>query len=217
MKEKIYGYVRADTEERRAAESKAIRAIYPQAILLPDESGRGLFDTLFYRAIRDDGCTICAVSLAEIESDEKKLKYLLSYVFEHDMALTFVREPYFSFDAYFTARTYVGEIDISRQTTQNAAWGEAQYMRRIIREQYAAYIKSHAKGANKTYKKRGIAKGTKLVTRKSQEAKPYIRERSKTFGGYLTNQQLMAELGITETTLLKYKREIRQEQENPAG
>ena len=58
----------------------------------------------------------------------------------------------------------------------------------------------------------GLAtKGKKKVTKKSIEAKEVIKKHSKSFGGTLGNLDVMKLAGITEPTLLKYKKEIREE------
>lgn len=54
-------------------------------------------------------------------------------------------------------------------------------------------------------------KGKTLTTKKSIEAKETIQKHSKSFGGTLGNVELLKLCGISEPTLLKYKREIRAE------
>lgn len=206
MEQKIYGYVCAADEEERQREIEAIHSRFPEAELLVDERGRGLFDTLFFRGIREKGVQVCAESLLRIESSPRRFQYLLTYLFEHDIRLCFVREPYMDTSVYMKARGYSGG------EAQDATGAETAFLLRLIKTQYTAYCESFGGAPRGVPKKRGIAKGTKLVTRKSQEAKPFILAHSRTFGGEMSNQAIMAQLGITETTLLKYKRELKQAQ-----
>ena len=210
MESRVYAYVCATAEDERAREIEAIRTRFPDATVLYDERDRGLFDTLFFRGIKEPGAIVCAESLLRIEKTARRYQYLLTYLFENDMQLCFVREPYLDTSVYQKARTYAAAESYSDRDMKAAASGEAQYVIRLIKAQYAAYCACHG-GQARVPKKRGITKGTKLVTRKSQEAKPFIQKNSKTFGGTMTNQELMAHLGITETTLLKYKRELKTE------
>lgn len=55
-------------------------------------------------------------------------------------------------------------------------------------------------------------KGKTRETKKALEAKEIIKKHSKSFGGSLGNIELMKLAGITEPTLLKYKKEIRNEE-----
>ena len=54
-------------------------------------------------------------------------------------------------------------------------------------------------------------KGKTKVTKKSIEAKEIIKKHSKSFGGNLDNKEIMEFAKISEPTLLKYKKEIREE------
>jgi len=54
----------------------------------------------------------------------------------------------------------------------------------------------------------GIQKGRKLTTKKSVEAKAYIKKHSKAFGGELTNSQCWKLAGISKDTFYKYKKEL---------
>ena len=57
-------------------------------------------------------------------------------------------------------------------------------------------------------KKPGLAKGSKLITKKSVQAKEYIKKHSKSFGGELNNEQCWKLAGISKDTFYKYKKEL---------
>ena len=59
-----------------------------------------------------------------------------------------------------------------------------------------------------------VNKGKTYKVRKAERAKEIIRKHSKSFGGTLGNKELMKLAGITEPTLLKYKKEIKQKMTN---
>lgn len=60
-------------------------------------------------------------------------------------------------------------------------------------------------------RKPGIESGRRLVTKKSVEAKDYIRKHSKVFGGEMTNEQCWRLAGISKDSFYKYKRELEAE------
>ena len=55
----------------------------------------------------------------------------------------------------------------------------------------------------------GQPKGAKLVTKKSVDAKKVIRKHSVSFGGTLSDPELIKLTGISRKTYYKYKRELR--------
>ena len=55
----------------------------------------------------------------------------------------------------------------------------------------------------------GLAKGTKLTTKKSIEAKEIITKHSKDFGGTLSDPEVMKLAGISRNSYYKYKRELK--------
>ena len=54
----------------------------------------------------------------------------------------------------------------------------------------------------------GQRKGRKLVTKKSIAAKEIISAKSKVFGGYNTDAEVMKLAGISRNTYYKYKKEL---------
>jgi DNA invertase Pin-like site-specific DNA recombinase len=54
----------------------------------------------------------------------------------------------------------------------------------------------------------GLQKGTKLITKKSVDAKSKIKKYNKDFGGTLNNQETWTLIGISKMTFYKYKNEL---------
>ncbi|WP_334093802.1 hypothetical protein [Helicobacter typhlonius] len=54
----------------------------------------------------------------------------------------------------------------------------------------------------------GLPKGTKLVTKKSIQAKEQILKYNKSFNGSLNNEDTWKLIGISKTTFYKYKEEM---------
>ena len=57
----------------------------------------------------------------------------------------------------------------------------------------------------------GLAKGTKLVTKKSQSAKDIILKHSSSFNGTLSDEEVIKLAGISRNSFYKYKRELKNE------
>ena len=136
MESKVYGYVCATAEDERAREIEAIKSRFPDAVILYDERDRGLFDTLFFRGVKEAGAIVCAESLLRIEKTTRRFQYLLTYLFENEMRLCFVREPYLDTNIYTDARTYQSAESYADRDLRAAAGGEAQYVSRLIKAQY---------------------------------------------------------------------------------
>lgn len=63
-------------------------------------------------------------------------------------------------------------------------------------------------------KRVGQPKGAKLTTKKSIETKEIIRKRSKDFNGDLSDQEVMKLAGVARGTYYKYKRELKQNEDD---
>lgn len=63
-------------------------------------------------------------------------------------------------------------------------------------------------------KRIGLEKSSKLVTKKSIEAKKQILKYNKSFNGSLTNRDTWKLIGISKTSFYKYKEELMLELEN---
>lgn len=84
------------------------------------------------------------------------------------------------------------------------AFGQAEKEVADLRQRTKEGIKTAVKHG----KKPGIEKGRRLTTKKSVEAKEYMKKHSKAFGGELNNVQCMKLAGISKDTFYKYKREL---------
>jgi len=58
-------------------------------------------------------------------------------------------------------------------------------------------------------KRIGTPKGIKLTTKKSIAAKKIIEKHSKTFGGFLSDKEVIKLTGLARGTYFKYKRELK--------
>lgn len=65
--------------------------------------------------------------------------------------------------------------------------------------------------AKKEGKQIGLAKGTKLTTKKSILAKEIIRKYNRDFEGELTDKETIEKANINRKTFYKYKKELRME------
>lgn len=68
--------------------------------------------------------------------------------------------------------------------------------------------------AKRNKKRIGLEKGTKLVTKKSIQAKEIIRKHGKNFGGALSNAEVIKLAGINRSSFYKYQKELIEELNN---
>ena len=62
--------------------------------------------------------------------------------------------------------------------------------------------------AKRQGKQIGRVAGSKVETKKAEEAKKIIKELNETFGGQLNNARTMKLAGISKVTFFKYKKEL---------
>lgn len=79
---------------------------------------------------------------------------------------------------------------------------------------HSANTKKGIEKARSNGKQIGQAKGAKLITKKSIEAKAQIQKYSKDFNGTLKDVEIMKFIGISRNSYYKYKKEIVNELNN---
>lgn len=78
-----------------------------------------------------------------------------------------------------------------------------------------AMVRSHiVRKAAAEGKQMGRRKGVRFITEKSLQTKPIIIEKSKHFNGTMNDNTLRTELGISITTLRRYIKQLKEEQNN---
>lgn len=228
---KVYGYCRISTKKQSIdRQIRNILAECPTAEIRQEIYTGTKFQGReeLQKLLRDvkSGDTIIFDSVSRMSRDADNGIKLYLDLFDKNINLVFIKEHYIDTDTY---RKSVNEsiastgneiADIYIEATNKVIKLLAIKQIRQAFEQAEKEVvdlqertKEGIKTARLDGKKIGgtVTAGKPKVTKKSKDAKKIIQKHSKSFGGSLDNKEIMRLSGISEPTLLKYKKEIRQE------
>lgn len=231
-----YGYCRISTGKQNIdRQVRNIHAVYPDAVIVKEVytgtkfQGRKELDKILKIIKPNDTIVFDSVSRMSRNSDEGCEEY--ESLFNKEITLVFLKEPHINTDVYKQALQR--QLDITLNTGNNAT---DKFMNTII-EALNGYIMDLAKEqiklafeqaqkevddlhqrtregiatARLNGKQIGQKQGSKLVTKKSIEAKKQIQKYSKDFEGTLTDIECMKMIGLARNTFYKYKAEMKAE------
>lgn len=231
-----YGYCRISTGKQNIdRQVRNIHAVYPDAIIVKEVytgtkfQGRKELDKILKIIKPNDTIVFDSVSRMSRNSDEGCEEY--ESLFNKEITLVFLKEPHINTDVYKQALQR--QLDITLNTGNNAT---DKFMNTII-EALNSYVMDLAKEqiklafeqaqkevddlhqrtregiatARLNGKQIGQKQGSKLVTKKSIEAKKQIQKYSKDFEGTLTDIECMKMIGLARNTFYKYKAEMKAE------
>lgn len=235
----LYAYCRVSTERqslKRQMEniSKADNGAYAEARFFGDTFTGSTTDrpgwNKLYKQLQA-GDTIVFDSVSRLSRNAKEGAALYQDLYGKGINLIFLNEPHCNTDCYRQAANASipetgNEIaDIYVKATNEVlmvlagrqieiAFEQAEKERldicqRVKDGMRAAKLTAAEKGQEKTY---GLAKGTKLTTKKSVAVKAVILKHSKNFNGTLNDLEIMKIAEVSRNTYYKYKNELRQEQ-----
>lgn len=232
----IYGYCRISTKQQSIErQERNIKAVHPDAIIVKETftgtkfQGRKKLESILKNV--KPGDVICFDEVSRMSRDADSGYALYEELFNKGVSLEFLKEPHINTETYRQA--------IEKQISVSLASGDdaTDELMNAIVEALNRYILALAKKqimlafgqaqsevaflhlrtregletARLNGKQIGLKAGTKLVTKKSIEAKEKIRQHSVDFGGSLGDQDLMDLCKLSRNTFYKYKRELREE------
>ena len=231
-----YGYCRISTGKQNIdRQVRNIHAVYPDAIIVKEVytgtkfQGRKELDKILKIIKPNDTIVFDSVSRMSRNSDEGCEEY--ESLFNKEITLVFLKEPHINTDVYKQALQR--QLDITLNTGNNAT---DKFMNTIIealngyimdlaKEQIKLAFEQAQKEVDELHQRtrEGIAtsrlngkqigqkQGSKLITKKSIEAKKQIQKYSKDFEGTLTDIECMKMIGLARNTFYKYKAEMKAE------
>ena len=231
-----YGYCRISTGKQNIdRQVRNIHAVYPDAIIVKEVytgtkfQGRKELDKILKIIKPNDIIVFDSVSRMSRNSDEGCEEY--ESLFNKEITLVFLKEPHINTDVYKQALQR--QLDITLNTGNNAT---DKFMNTIIealngfivnlaKEQIKLAFEQAQKEVDDLHQRtrEGIAtarlngkqigqkQGSKLITKKSIEAKKQIQKYSKDFEGTLTDIECMKMIGLARNTFYKYKAEMKAE------
>ena len=229
----IYAYCRVSTTHQRIARQITnITAVYPNATIIKEfytgtKQDRPNWNKLMHIINKEDTIVFDSVSRMSRNAEEGFKDYKMLY--ERGIHLMFLNEPLINTFVFDSTRNNILKVDIA---TGNAAVdtffkGNIELINNFImalaEEQIKAAfdqaekevtdlhsrISQGIREAKKNGTRIGLAKGTKLTTKKSLECKAIIQKHSKDFGGSLEDPDVIKLCDCSRNSYYKYKREIK--------
>lgn len=222
----IYGYVRVSTDkqniDRQIRNILAVDAsakIYQEIFTGTKTTGRYEFQKLLNKV--QSGDTIIFDSVSRMSRNASEGFELYKKLFGDGVNLVFINEPYINTDVYKATRDAL--VPMTNTDVDLILAGVNQYLMKLAEKQVELAFQQAQKErddlsertrqglqtAKLNGKQLGRAKGTVVVTKKSDESKKKILKYSKAFGGDLSDKDLIKLLGIDKNTYYKYKKELK--------
>lgn len=222
----IYGYVRVSTDkqniDRQIRNILAVDAsakIYQEIFTGTKTTGRHEFQKLLNKV--QSGDTIIFDSVSRMSRNAAEGFELYKKLFDDGVNLVFINEPYINTDVYKATRDAL--VPMTNTDVDLILAGVNQYLMKLAEKQVELAFEQAQKErddlsertrqglqtAKLNGKQLGRAKGTVVVTKKSDESKKKILKYSKAFGGDLSDKDLIKLLGIDKNTYYKYKKELK--------
>lgn len=231
-----YGYCRISTRQQSIERQvRNIQNAYPNAIIRKEVytgtrfQGRKELEKLLKVIKADD--TLIFDSVSRMSRNASEGCELYETLFNKGVELVFLKEPHINTEVYRKAieRQITVHLDTGSEATDkfvntilealndySIALAKEQIM--IAFEQSEKEVRDlqqrtreGMETARLNGKQIGQKEGTKLITKKSIEAKEGIKKYNRDFSGVLNDIETIRQLGISRKTFYKYKRELREE------
>lgn len=222
----VYGYCRISTNKQSIERQvRNIRQAYAEAIILKEVytgtkfQGRKELDKLLKTVRMGDIIVFDSVSRMSRNAEEGFLLY--EELYAKGIELVFLKEPHINTETYKQALAQ--GVPTTGTVVDYILEGVNKYLMALAKEQIKLAFEQAEKEVQDLHqrtkegietarlngKQIGQPAGTKLVTKKSLEAKELIRKYSKDFGGALNDKECIRLIGIARGSYYKYKAEMR--------
>lgn len=221
----LYGYCRISTNKQNIERQvRNILGCYPDAYIVREVytgtkfQGRKELDKILHKIKKGD--TIIFDSVSRMSRNSEEGFEIYHNLFEKGINLVFLKEPHINTDTYKNA--IQSQIKLTGGIVDSILKGINEYLMLLAKEQIIIAFnqaekevmdlrqrtKEGIETARLNGKRIGLEKGSKLITKKSVEAKEKILKYNKTFGGALNNEDTWKLIGISKMTFYKYKNEL---------
>ena len=225
---KIYSYNRISTNKQSIdRQIRNAKELYPNAIIVEEVFtgtkiyNRPKWNDLIKKVKAGDTIVFDSVSRMSRNAEEGFATY--KELFDKGIELVFIKEPHINTKTYKKALT--GGIELTGTMVDSILEGINKYLLALAEQRIKLAFEQSEKEvkdlqqrtkegietARLNGKQIGLEKGTKLVTKKSIEAKEQIIKYSKDFQGTLKDTEVIKLIGIARNSYYKYKRELIEE------
>lgn len=232
----IYGYCRISTKKQSIdRQIRNIKSEYPTAIIITEAFTGTKLDRPEWNKLRKKlkpNDTIIFDEVSRMSRNAVEGFALYQELFNENINLVFLKEPYMNTDSYkesmqgiFSTEIQSGDNATDDLVNSIMAAINRFMMNKVERDIQKAFeqaqkevdylhqrTKEGIETARLNGKQIGLKKGSKLITKKSIEAKRQILKYNNSFNGSLTNEDTWKLIGISKTTFYKYKEELLAEQ-----
>ena len=232
----VYGYCRVSTTKQNIdRQIRNIKDHYPDAYIFQDAyTGKKLHRPNFDKMLKviKSGDTIIFDSVSRMSRNASEGIALYNELMSKDIELVFLKEPQINTATYKDAKQNALELEMTGDIIDCILKGINEYMKRLADRQIELAFESAQREVDELSqrtkeglmtaklngKEIGIKEGTKLTTKKSIEAKEFIRKYNQAFEGSLNDKDTMAlakeQIGLGgRNSFYKYKRELLEEAE----
>lgn len=223
-----FGYARISTKAQSIERQiRNIKSVVPDAVIYSEAyTGTSLNRPEWEKLLKrvKSGDTIIFDSVSRMSRNATDGYAIYKELYEKGVSLEFLKEPHINTSVFKSAQeSSIGKTgneiaDIYIEATNKVLFLLAENQIKLAFEQAQKEVddlhKRTSEGmltAKINGKQIGRVAGQKYETKKSEECKKKILQLSKSFGGSLSNIQLIELLGISENSLLKYKRELKED------
>ena len=221
----MYGYCRISKAKQSIdRQIRNIKNEYPEAAIIQEAftgttTDRKEWNKLFNKAKSGDTIIFDSVSRMSRNAEEGFKAY--EELFNRGIELIFLKEPQINTATYKTALN--SSVPLTGTNIDYILKGVNQFLLELAKEQIRlAFLQAEKEvedlhqrtkegiaTAKLAGKQIGRAAGTKVETKKSIAAKEQIKKYSSSFGGALSDIEVMKLTGLARNTYYKYKREIK--------
>ena len=224
----IYGYARISTKKQSIERQiRNIKSAYPEAVIVQEEytgtkMSRPQWDKLTKKLAEGDTIVFDSVSRMSRNSVEGVEEYFSLY--DKGVKLCFLKEPHINTEVYRESASQ--SIDLTGNEIADAYIQTTNKVLKMIAERQIKLAFSQSEKevsdlhqrtregiatAKLNGKQIGRAEGSKVVTKKSIEAKRMIKKYSADFEGSLNDIDCMKLIGVSRNSYYKYKAQLRAE------
>lgn len=226
---KIYGYCRISTKQQSIERQiRNIKEVYPDAIIYKEAAtGTKLDRPQWNKLIKQvkSGDTIIFDEVSRMSRNAEEGAKVYFELYNKNVNLVFLKESYINTEVY--KKSLNGSLPQTNTSIDIIINAVSEYLETLAAEQIKIafnqaqreidYLHQRTKEGIETARRKGKQigqkQGTKLVTKKSIEAKKKIKKYNISFGGNLNNEQTYKFIGLAKNTFYKYKAELLAETE----
>lgn len=229
----IYGYCRISKNTQSIERQvRNIIAEFNNARIIEEAytgtkiEGREKWNKLFKTVKEGDTIVFDSVSRMSRNEDEGVEQYM--QLFDRGVNLIFLKERHIDTDRYKKQIETIQLPDTDNVVVNAVLEGVRKALLELAKEQIRLAFRQAEKEvkdlqqrtkeglvtAKQNGKRIGLEKGTKLITKKSIEAKEIIKKHGKNFGGALSNEEVIKLAGINRSSFYKYQKELIEELNN---